>query len=129
MTPADKTEVPAWAWGAAEELVGILAAKWTKDGTPQDPEAVAGVVDGFAWIISRHAPKDSWQDISTAPRDGTTILGFWHVQGRPADGNSYGITRYNEGRWRGTDFLSEETYSTPTHWQPLPAAPGKEERT
>lgn len=52
-----------------------------------------------------------WQDISTAPKDGTWFLA-WGVDG--------GFYTYRDG----PGLISSEEPS-PTHWHPLPAAPGE----
>jgi len=70
-----------------------------------------------------------WRDISTAPRDGTTVLLFSNKNGL-----GWNITGY--GRWEGGDDIVSGWVSfgmiepggnlglaNPTHWMPLPAAP------
>lgn len=63
---------------------------------------------------------DEWQDISTAPKDGTELLlahseavfsGWWH------DGGSAGWT---DG---STNHYDDYCLLHPTHWRPLPAPP------
>jgi hypothetical protein len=51
-----------------------------------------------------------WQDIASAPRDGTLIL-LYQPDGLMA------CRRWQENHWRGWDFEDA------THWMPLPAAP------
>ena len=70
-----------------------------------------------------------WQDISTAPKDGTDILTF-----TPASNARTGILcDIHCGYWN-LDF-KEWTQSDleweidPTHWQPLPAPPSMKEGT
>jgi len=55
-----------------------------------------------------------WKPISTAPKDGTEILGYW------ARSKVYGLTE-----WRGDGWIDEEgdPVSDPTHWMPLPEPP------
>lgn len=84
----------------------------------------------------------TWQDIGTAPRDGTRILAFgcdlhgdpllcvveWYVHKsgfyEPVEGTElfrYTDQEYELG-WQGAGF----TPWHPTHWMPLPSPPSKE---
>jgi len=59
-------------------------------------------------------PGGGWQDISTAPKDGTLIM-----VGAPDCGVSL-------VRWMLDSWIDEQGFtqgSWPTHWMPLPAAP------
>jgi hypothetical protein len=74
-----------------------------------------------------------WQDIATAPRDGTDVLVWAQFAGEisgPHDNFEMGIAAYNFGT---TDFAGYEwnalggdayaVWCRPTHWMPLPDAP------
>ena len=55
-----------------------------------------------------------WQPIETAPKDGTTVLGYEH--------GWRGTIRYWSGRKNG--WVDEiDQYCSPSHWMPLPEAP------
>jgi hypothetical protein len=59
-----------------------------------------------------------WQDISTAPRDGTYVL-------LASENGDIGVGYYfnnqsGSPRWR---WQGEEPYCALTHWMPLPAPP------
>lgn len=63
----------------------------------------------------------TWQDIGTAPKDGTYVL-VW----RPDEGDGHheahaGIDVWIEGCWYKSRRLQQ-----PTHWMPLPSPPSKE---
>ena len=60
-----------------------------------------------------------WQPIETAPKDGTSILGYWCYEG----GFEHYIQpiRYLHGKWLHDWDHSDELY--PTHWMPLPEPP------
>jgi hypothetical protein len=71
-----------------------------------------------------------WQPISTAPRDGTDILGCyaWTMAdgvyriGWIADGYLDG--HFDGGRWVFASLgIDPEEYSAPTHWMRLPDPP------
>lgn len=57
-----------------------------------------------------------WQDISTAPKDGSRVLlyGFDGYEGM------FGVWN---GQWVWAGYLSNRLQ--PTHWQPLPPPPGE----
>lgn len=61
----------------------------------------------------------NWQPIETAPRDGTSVLGYWRIEA--------GITdyiqpiRYFNGAWLHDWDHSEQVFAT--HWMPLPERP------
>jgi hypothetical protein len=58
----------------------------------------------------------TWQDISTAPKDGTRILLWLSPQ-------AFAVPAEWRDRWMGDDFPLNMT--EPTHWMPLPPAPGE----
>lgn len=62
----------------------------------------------------------NWQTIETAPKDGTHIL-LRHKKGRIADG-CWLAANSSSGCWVWAYVKIE-----PTHWMPLPAAPGAAE--
>jgi len=66
---------------------------------------------------SNRLKKTIWQDIKTAPMDGTEILGFCDFHG------VFVMFYYADVGWKGAvkpewDIL--EGYEKPTHWMPLP---------
>jgi hypothetical protein len=65
----------------------------------------------------------NWQPISTAPKDGTSILG------RTTDGYKYPIICqcvFGDGEWWPDVWDSPESGLTITHWMPLPPPPEEE---
>ena len=67
-----------------------------------------------------------WQDISTAPRDGTTVLLYAQGWDSPKTGWTYG-----KDDWQDCPYSrsGDESY-LPAYWMPLPtvpAAPAKQE--
>jgi hypothetical protein len=75
--------------------------------------------------------KAAWQDISTAPKDGTEIILGWAVDVDCAGAVAVGYWMGNPERnfWRETGwFTSDEDVLChhpicPTHWQALPSPP------
>lgn len=66
-----------------------------------------------------------WQDISTAPKDGSTILtwGRLHDDG-DSDMGERPIVRVSRWRLQVGHWYSDCSGShVPTHWQPLPSPP------
>jgi hypothetical protein len=97
--------------------------------------SAALAVDGMA--------LQGWQDISTAPKDGTEIIGVYFNQWDESSVTTYGpwTVAFHRGKWRsswdgsevieyssdfGTDYKSPDL--EPTHWQPLPPPPAASDR-
>ncbi len=98
-------DIPEWTEGVCGDGVAIL----------RDGEMVP-IVDVVARLNESEARQ--WQDISTAPRDGTPIL-IWEDIGQFNAG--YDDTRYSIGYWRPRGgWGNRNNYDVnPTHWMPL----------
>ena len=73
---------------------------------------------------------DSWQDISTAPRDGTAVL--LYEENPRNSGRGKGeivLAEYEGGGWYeytgGVECVRVGVAGPLTHWMPLPAPPGR----
>jgi hypothetical protein len=67
---------------------------------------------------SRQTGEAGWQDIATAPKNGTWMLACWageEISSVPV----FGVVMWDGDQWREADDIVSE----PTLWQPLPAAP------
>lgn len=64
--------------------------------------------------------ESQWKPIESAPRDGTTILGYW-APAVEMGSSAIDVTCWL-GRWTDPDDV-EAHYNDPTHWMPLPAPP------
>jgi hypothetical protein len=105
--------------------------------TPKELEADASWrewVSARAWLLDTHHNKNifiagylaaneaadaqRWRPIETAPKDGTSILGYW--MGGQHDCAIH-VTKFWRGRW----WEPNEDYPQcePTHWMPLPQPP------
>jgi hypothetical protein len=68
-------------------------------------------------------PTPGWQDISTAPKDGTFILIYPSSCWVEDVEHDYEVSYWDEdfGRWHFSALPDD--YTGPTHWMPLPPAP------
>lgn len=69
-------------------------------------------------LASPSLPSPAWQAIETAPKDGSSILGY--QRGWCINGGEVNITRW-QSTWDRWGIASADW--EPTHWMPLPAAP------
>lgn len=77
-------------------------------------------------IISQ-ALQDPWQDISTAPRDGTEILILSYPR-NSYDGEHYIVASHDESNtteayWDTLDYSYHKDFAT--HWMPIPEFKGE----
>ena len=74
------------------------------------------------------ARGEGWRTIESAPRDGSYLLGFQGGQISLIWWNSDQYARKPRPYWTGTHEWAGGTtrarVDQPTHWRPLPAAPG-----
>lgn len=65
-----------------------------------------------------------WQPFSTAPKDGTEILGY---RDNGLDENNFLIMAYDKtyNQWWANGEGHLDADEMPTHWMPLPAPPNK----
>lgn len=70
---------------------------------------------------------DGWQDIATAPRDGTLVQLYCARAELPVSvgyyENTAGIPWESADRWVMFEMDGMVSAFMPTHWRPLPAAP------
>jgi len=57
-----------------------------------------------------------WQDIETAPKDGTNILAVWSKKREV-----YAVIWWESGNWHEYDYDTD--VEGMTHWMPLPEPP------
>jgi hypothetical protein len=68
------------------------------------------------------APVSTWQDISTAPKDGTEI-DLWCMSLADGAGSRFAEMFFNDGNWEDWRSHRLEPKWKPTHWMPVPAGP------
>lgn len=89
---------------------------WTSGAAEQNKDLLA---DAIAKKLCGLAARNEWQDISTAPKDGSAIL--LASKGRVCDGFWKPQTEYGNGCWVWCYVRCE-----PTHWQPTLLSPPEE---
>lgn len=132
-------------WPSQDHRTGQLYCPFCNRITeePQDPTthtrgchrvAINAALEAFAYLLAAPAAleaKAEWQPIETAPKDGTTILiarnldPFGWIRGYATWQN---LSRLGGG-WisHGFGVFGELGLAEPTHWQPLPPPPSREE--
>ena len=106
------TDAPERIWAFHEgPMVGLFVGK-----SPGIGRNVAEYV---------RADLSGWQDISTAPKDGTRIIAMRNERGRAAP--SFIYWDYEDG-WCGMTAEDEKRVALykPTNWMPLPPPPKDE---
>lgn len=87
------------------------------------PYGVMSSIAEMYWNeMNTREPKEAWQPIETAPKDGTPVLVYWAAQEVITEA-WYGDLEDGEGKnWYTTsaDFLPLREL---THWQPRPSPP------
>jgi hypothetical protein len=76
--------------------------------------------------------KDGWQDIASAPKDGTVVdlwVVFPAIEGTEGSASRYADSYWDieEGDWRISGFTMGQYLAKPyaTHFMPLPTPPAK----
>jgi hypothetical protein len=92
---------------------------------PNYVQAVNGLAIAANRLLAAPAPTPTpgWQDISTAPKDGTFILIYPSSCWVEDVEHDYEVSYWDEdfGRWHFSALPDD--YTGPTHWMPLPPAP------
>lgn len=110
---------------AVEELAQMLRAMVDIGGDCGDPTCKDCVPSrkAEAAIASALAAVDAagWRPIETAPKDGTHVLAWFP---EPEEYEVMIVRYWADGElWMTVGPVEDDVY--PTHWMPLPAAPGR----
>lgn len=119
---------------AQEELARLLCCRpacrrpgTTPEGVPLclASESMADAQAVLAWMKSSGYVRQGWQDISTAPRDGTPITVGQTMRYLPykPDGKRQ---MQAEGRWQAWNGYGWTNCEDPEQWMPTPPVPPTE---
>lgn len=79
-------------------------------------------------LDARPQPATQWQDISTAPKGGTKIIGYRDGRVTQVYYGNYYLPCWMTGNTLPTMNAEPETFE-PTHWMPLPEPPNQSPRS
>ena len=124
LTALTALEQPVDVEGLKKELVF--------DDNMNNPSHQRGWNDCVDHLTQRGLINGGWRDISSAPRDGTYLLGYsdqewpvifkWHHCIRDPMGNIY-----EHEDWSRMNGAGASMFNTPTHWMPLTQPPEQSE--
>ena len=139
-TPPAQVEV-ADAMADSQYLAGVSAG-WNAANADNPNEALRKLHEARAGYLkplsAARAPADSvtapagganWQDISTAPKDGTRFVAVGQNYGLDSEAQHTCMAQWFRGCWIEVsewNEISELKYLT--HWMPLPPLPGNAAR-
>ena len=79
--------------------------------------------------VLKDAGGANWQDISTAPKDGTRFVAVGNNYGLYSEGQHTCIVQWFRGCWMDVSEWNETSeLKYLTHWMPLPPLPGNAAR-
>ena len=91
-----------------DSIIDLVLFERGYTGTEGTSVAILAALRAAGYVV-----EWDWQDISTAPRDGTWIITYG-ADTPISDGFVLDYWPCDEDAWNGN----------PTHWRPLPAPPG-----
>lgn len=137
---AEATKGPYTARGSMIEAAGRYLAEAADGGlllslsSPNGPEQRDRDVAWIVWLLSNApallalARQNCWQDIKSAPKDGTEVLAVAHGAHHVVswDAHAWGDDDSAPGMWTDTvGYIVEGV----TKWMPLPAAPADQQES
>ena len=89
----------------------------------------ATIIRAPADSVLEPAGGANWQDISTAPKDGTRFVAVGNNYGLYSETQHVCIAQWFRGCWmEGSDWNETSELKYLTHWMPLPPLPGNAAR-
>jgi hypothetical protein len=105
-------------------VYGALVQNGKPDTYGECEKAAKRIADMLQRRALSSAPaREQWQPIETAPKDGRKLLLWWAGMSRVGRCAGVGASR-DGGDWWQVPSLECAPTGRPTHWMPLPAAPG-----
>jgi hypothetical protein len=117
---AQKSKPVAWRYKHHFSI-----SKWTYQET-EPVRRENDVCEPLSVSAQDASPKDGWQPIATAPKDGSAIFAFWAFKNswqKTIDGRNYAVVWFVDGEWRPADEFDDDAWCEPDFWKPLPEPP------
>ena len=104
---------------------GLNGSPLRDAGIESDPTPPAQAADS----VLEDAGGANWQDISTAPKDGTRFVAVGNNYGLYSEMQHVCIAQWFSGHWmEASDWNETSELKYLTHWMPLPPLPGNAAR-
>lgn len=119
--PPPREALIAQIQGVEQQLQALVARAFCCHGN--DTELYNGLKDAanaLSACLLHLTAQQEWQDIASAPTDGTAVLGYRGRSTSGVGGAFTHVTRFNGYNW--ATIPGKYTWG-PTHWMPLPPAP------
>ena len=91
-------------------------------------EKLENHIDALEKLLPQRDEVEGWQPIETAPKDGTKIIVYFPALGKAATAHwSKSCNNRTDGKWPWSYHVGSQAFNrweAPTHWMPLPPAPG-----
>lgn len=108
--------------GDVERIIETITFKF--DNADQQRRFHEVLKNGFKHLPSSSRGEQGWRTIDSAPKDGTKFLAWW--DGKPII--TYWAKRDRFEGWQAPSMMTvnagDKSAWSPTHWMPLPSAPG-----
>ena len=126
---------PATPWDLDHTVALVNGGENAEGKVSTDPDAHVMPCDGVKDAYDEYIRADlapQWQDIATAPKDGTRIMAYWpDVFGNASATQTESWYGPRGAVWGVNDcwqscFEWDDGHNSPTHWMPLPTPPDQD---